>query len=346
MPVSAARMYIAAAADANIARRIADQWVGERPWLFVVGEALANDPDRDRLIAAAMRLMARDDLSVVRLDGAELPLGFRDLDIRDVARELAGNDMPPAGGPFSGIVDLHSTIAPDTDDDVMLDALRVRRSQAPRSSVWKWAFAAILLVVAIGISSMWMLAGEADPNAAPAQAEGPGGFIGGMLVTLALGAAAWGLYRLLRRRRIRSVGDASAPLPLRSVNDSKAIFISYSHRDSGIAHELAGEIERQGRSAWIFEQQMQGGATGWAAQVVRALRESKAVMLVGSSSAFGSDQVMREMYLAMEMQKPIVPLIVDDAPMPDDFRYILAKFQRHMIQPPLGSLVTRALADC
>lgn len=354
MPVSAAGMFIAAASDVTVARSIAGEWVGERPWLFIVGEALASDPDRERLIAAAMLLMARDDLVVVRLDGAELPLGFRDLDTRDVSRErladAAGDRRPASLNAFSEAVDLYSTTASIEDDDVPLDALRPPAPTAPRFPAWSLLLAAGLLLLVVSALGFWLLAGEAPVgkplDGRPAQAiQSRSDFIAGMLVALAIVAAILWLGRWIRgraplRKRRATVSTLFSP----SVR--WGIFISYSHRDSRIAHDLAEEVQRQGRSAWIFEQQMQGGATGWAAQVVKALRESRAVMLVGSSSAFGSDQVMREMYLAMEMHKPIVPLIVDDAPMPDDFQYILAKFQRHSIQPPLDTLIARALADC
>lgn len=355
MPVWVEHRLIAATADQQTALRVANSMGHVRPWLFVIGEGFSTDPDRTTMIAAAMRAMAEADLKVVRVGEAELPLGFRDIAVAETTFEtLKQPPSPPIAGKYAGVVDMYSSVGNEMPGlrlgETLLEVdLAPRSRRRPAASLIFLAMAALLVGAAALAFSFLAKAPSSTPDGAPG-ASSLGGFAGGVLATLLIMA-----FGALALRAIRRHGSSTGR-PAYAINEMAAsnsgvsgaagIFISYSHRDSRIAHDLADEVTRQGRPAWIFEQQMHGGRTGWAGQVVKALRESQAVMLIGSSSAFESDQVMREMYLAMDMKKPIVPMIVDDAPMPDDFQYILAQYQRHPVQPPLDLLVTRALTDC
>ena len=65
---------------------------------------------------------------------------------------------------------------------------------------------------------------------------------------------------------------------------------------------------------------------------MRGLRAARTVVLMASRHAYASDQVVREMYLAMSEKKPIVPLELETAEIPDELQYILAPFQRHRLE--------------
>jgi hypothetical protein len=73
------------------------------------------------------------------------------------------------------------------------------------------------------------------------------------------------------------------------------------------------------------------GQTGWAGQIVRAIRDCRAVVLMASPNSYGSDQVVRELYLAMNHKKTIVPIEIEPADLPDELQYILAPFQHHRL---------------
>jgi hypothetical protein len=57
-----------------------------------------------------------------------------------------------------------------------------------------------------------------------------------------------------------------------------------------------------------------------------------------------TDQVVRELYLAMGSKKIIVPIELEPADLPDELAYILAPFQRHALQAgDMRSVLSRAL---
>lgn len=165
------------------------------------------------------------------------------------------------------------------------------------------------------------------------------------------------LLVLVRRRRVRVAAEpvavfvpasAARPetipgpvLPPAAVGD--ALFVSYAHHDRLRVDPLVLEIEGMGRAVWIDRTGMTGGP-GWAGQIARAIKGSRAVVLMASPSAYASDQVVRELYLAMGSKKIIVPIELEPADMPDELAYILAPFQRHALQSvDMRSVLSRAL---
>lgn len=66
--------------------------------------------------------------------------------------------------------------------------------------------------------------------------------------------------------------------------------------------------------------------------LTRLRRGSRALVLMASPSAYASHQVVRELYLAMNVKKQIVPIEIEPAELPDELEYILAPYQRHVLQ--------------
>ena len=118
---------------------------------------------------------------------------------------------------------------------------------------------------------------------------------------------------------------ASPALPPAPVDNS--LFVSYAHSDLSSVDPIVGEISALGFPVWIDRAEM-SSAAGWAGQITRAVKASRAVVLMASTAAYASDHVVREMYLAMNAKKKIVPIELEPAAMTDEFEYILAPFQR------------------
>jgi hypothetical protein len=169
----------------------------------------------------------------------------------------------------------------------------------------------------------------------------------GVVVVLAI------LLVLARRRRRAAPVEVIAapaampaaaplvPLPLAAMGES--LFVSYAHHDRPRVDPLVLEIEGMARAVWIDRTGMTGGP-GWAGQIARAIKGSRAVVLMASPSAYASDQVVRELYLAMGSKKIIVPIELEPADLPDELAYILAPFQRHAVQAgDMRSVLSRAL---
>jgi hypothetical protein len=165
----------------------------------------------------------------------------------------------------------------------------------------------------------------AAPAAAPAadqEPEWPKILVA--LAVLALAAYAW------RRSQKPAPKPAAAPVSAPPAAEGGLLFVSYSHKDKPRIEPIVSMIEQTGRKVWIDRTDITGQA-GWAGQIVRAIRQSRAVVLMASPNSYASDQVVRELYLAMNHKKPIVPIEIEPAELPDELQYILAPFQRHKL---------------
>ncbi|MFI5012207.1 MAG: toll/interleukin-1 receptor domain-containing protein [Hyphomicrobiales bacterium] len=172
---------------------------------------------------------------------------------------------------------------------------------------------------------------------------------------LSLGLGAYLVIHLRRRRkaaarpaRAAQTANMKRPAPdaaaTTAAEGGKPIFVSYSHQDIARVDPIVDEIEALGHAVWIDRREISGGP-GWAGQVVRGLRAARTVVLMASRQAYASDQVVREMYLAMSEKKPIVPFELESAEMPDELQYILAPFQRHRLDGgDRSKIIVNALA--
>jgi hypothetical protein len=149
---------------------------------------------------------------------------------------------------------------------------------------------------------------------------------------------------VLKEKATRPIyGQGSVARQSESQGDS-TLFVSYSHKDRPRVEPIVSVIEEMGRRVWIDRTDITG-QTGWAGQIVRAIRECRAVVLMASPNSYNSDQVVRELYLAMNHRKTIVPIEIEPAEMPDELQYILAPFQHHRLSGgETRAVLGRALA--
>ena len=81
-----------------------------------------------------------------------------------------------------------------------------------------------------------------------------------------------------------------------------------------------------GYAVWIDRQT--AGSERYAAPIVRAIRTSRLVALMCSRNAFGSDHVIREVYVAGDYKKPFIVFQLDTTEFPDEVRYFVSGFPR------------------
>ena len=105
------------------------------------------------------------------------------------------------------------------------------------------------------------------------------------------------------------------------------IFISYSSKDRKYAETLAEKLRAAGGDLWI-DQAGIGGATRWSTEIAGALESCKAFLLLLSSEAMASPNVIKEATLAAEWGKAIVPIDIEPVQLTKDFAYHLAGLQR------------------
>lgn len=133
----------------------------------------------------------------------------------------------------------------------------------------------------------------------------------------------------------------------KSVATPTAVFISYSHADTGKVEPVVKIVEQSGREVWIDKGGIQAGE-GWAGEIVRAIKGAKSVVVMCSPHAFESDHIKREVYLADRYKKPMFPVFLEAAKMPEDFEYFFAGVQWlelfRLSEADRADAITKALA--
>ena len=142
---------------------------------------------------------------------------------------------------------------------------------------------------------------------------------------IALGLAGM-LYRLLQNRKRAAFSRSVAPAGRVGDGDAVDLFLSYSRRDEKRVLPIADRLRASGLKVWI-DQGGIDGATLWAQEISDAIRRAKVCVLFGSASSFGSPHVIREVSLACDERKPILPLQLDPVETPSAMRYQLAGIQ-------------------
>ena len=89
---------------------------------------------------------------------------------------------------------------------------------------------------------------------------------------------------------------------------NKDIFISYSRRDQEFVSRLAADLDTQVAGAWFDQSAIQVGQN-WHDEIMDGIRECKAFVLVLSPDAAESRYVREEVNKALELGKPIIPIL-------------------------------------
>jgi adenylate cyclase len=105
------------------------------------------------------------------------------------------------------------------------------------------------------------------------------------------------------------------------------IFISYSSRDKEKADQLTELLASAGLSVWI-DQSGIDVATSWSGEIVDAIEGCKAFVVLLSPNSILSVNVVKEVALAAEQKKRILPLDIEPVELPRDLKYHLAGIQR------------------
>ncbi len=105
-----------------------------------------------------------------------------------------------------------------------------------------------------------------------------------------------------------------------------AVFISYASQDAAVANAIVENLEQQALKCWLAPRDVRPGAP-YADAIVRAINGAKAVVLVLSESAIGSDHVAREVERAASKHKPIIAFRIDSSPLNPGLEYFLSNSQ-------------------
>ena len=108
-------------------------------------------------------------------------------------------------------------------------------------------------------------------------------------------------------------------------------FFSHASEEASIAAELTDELERNGTSVWLATRDIQAGEN-YAAQIYEAIEACSHLIVLLSPSSMSSQHVQREINLAIDQGKSILPVSVSDgtefmATAPSEWKYWLGVVQ-------------------
>ena len=108
---------------------------------------------------------------------------------------------------------------------------------------------------------------------------------------------------------------------------SAEVFISYASEDRSRILDLVERLRKADVSVWIDQMGIEG-ATMWTQEIVEAIDNCKVLILAISPSSTESENVVKELALASERRKKILPVCLESSGIPKSMEYQLAGIQR------------------
>lgn len=105
------------------------------------------------------------------------------------------------------------------------------------------------------------------------------------------------------------------------------VFLSHSSLDAGLANAICTSLEERGIRCWLAPRDIPPGRD-WAHAVIDGLLQCKLVVLVLSSRAGCSNQVLNEIAVAVDHDIPVLPFQIEDFELPKAFVFYLSRMQR------------------
>lgn len=107
---------------------------------------------------------------------------------------------------------------------------------------------------------------------------------------------------------------------------SAEIFISFASQDRRVALTLCAALENRGFKCWISSRDILPGENFQSA-IVKAIRNSKIMLLVFTANSNNSEEMNKELALASQSKLMVVPLRIEDVTPNDAFAYEFATRQ-------------------
>lgn len=104
---------------------------------------------------------------------------------------------------------------------------------------------------------------------------------------------------------------------------TRDVFISYSQQDKLTADAICATLESAAIRCWIAPRDVQPGRS-FAGEITRAIQASKIMVLIFSAHSNQSEQVLREVQLAVDSHLHIIQFRIEDVPASDDLKYFLS----------------------
>lgn len=106
------------------------------------------------------------------------------------------------------------------------------------------------------------------------------------------------------------------------------VFISYSTRERTQAYAIRAFLTERGITCWMAPESIPTGSN-YTKEIPVAIRNCQVFLLILSENAQKSPWVLRELDGAVNNSKYVLPYLLDDTPMEDEFQFLLTGCQWH-----------------
>jgi len=102
------------------------------------------------------------------------------------------------------------------------------------------------------------------------------------------------------------------------------VFISYASPDKVVADAVCHTLESHLVKCWMAPRDVTPG-TPYARAIIQAIKDSRMMVLIYSKDANKSEHVANEIDRMFSLNKPIIPFLIDETKMNDEYQYYLSR---------------------
>lgn len=128
------------------------------------------------------------------------------------------------------------------------------------------------------------------------------------------------------------------------MEEFKDVFISYKAEEFDDANWVKSVLEKNGVSCWMAPMCIKGGLS-YATEIPRAIRNCKVFVLILSEKAQLSKWVPRELDQAINENKIIMPFMLENCSLKDDFNFYLTNVQRYAAFENKSAAIKKMLTE-
>lgn len=114
------------------------------------------------------------------------------------------------------------------------------------------------------------------------------------------------------------------------------VFISHAAKDQIAGHVVRSTLETNGIGCWIAPRDVNPG-TEWGDNIVRAIQQSRVMVLILTANASASLQIHREVEHAVSQGVAILPLRIEEIAPSKTLEYLIGNLRWLDAPPPLDA---------
>ena len=115
-----------------------------------------------------------------------------------------------------------------------------------------------------------------------------------------------------------------APFPAYKGDDSY-VFVCYSHTDTDVVYPEIAWLQQQGIKVW-YDEGISAGRV-WRAEIGEAIEACSSVLFYVSQASLDSAHCDREINLALDEEKPTLPVYLEEVELTTDLKVGLSRVQ-------------------